>query len=149
MDALLQQPWLIMAGFSGIALCIIWFRYRDRKWIENHFGKNRANAMSFGVNAYIMANRPEKPKISSGFLVLLPDRLFYRSRFGRQELDIPGDRMVQVYHGTSLKGVELHQSVVKIDFIDAHNDKDTVAFKVPYPPQWISAIQNTLITHLS
>lgn len=146
MDTLLQQQWLIIAGFFGIIVYIIWFRYRDRKWIENRFGKNRARAMSFGVNAYARASQTAKPKSSSGFLLLLPDRLFYRSRSARLELDIPTDRIVRVYHGTDIKGVELHHSVVKIDFFDAHNGKDTVAFKVPYPPQWISAIQNTLIT---
>ena len=148
MDTLLQQQWLIIAAFFGIIVYIIWIRYRDRQWIKNRFGKNRAKAMSFGVNSYVMASRTGKPKSSSGFLLLLPDRLFYRSRFARLELDIPGDRIVRVYHGTGLKGVELHHSVVKIDFFDAHNEKDTVAFKVPYPPQWISAIENTLITRL-
>ena len=39
----------------------------------------------------------------------------------------------------------LHQSLVKIDFINSQNEKDTVAFKVPYPPQWMQAIENTLI----
>lgn len=145
MDVLLQQQWLVIAGFFGIVFFMIWIRYRDRKWIENRFGKNRAKAMSFGVNSYVMASRPGKPKISSGFLLLLPDRLYYRSRFGHLELDIPADRMVRVYHGTSLKGVELNQSVVKIDFYSTLNQKDTVAFKVPYPPQWISAIDITLI----
>ena len=144
MDALLQQQWLIITAFFGIIVYIIWIRYRDRRWIENRFGKNRTRAMSFGVNSYVLASRTGKPKSNSGFLLLLPDRLFYRSRFNRLEIDIPGDRIARVYHGTTFKGVELHQSVVKIDFFDAHNEKDTVAFKVPYPPQWISAIVNTL-----
>lgn len=147
MGALPGRQWAIIAAFFGIILIIIWIRYRDRKWIENRFGKCRARAMSFGVNAYVKRGLAGKPKSSSGFLLLLPERLYYRSRFARLELDIPVDKMVRVYPGTSLKGEELHQSVMKIDFLDAHNQKDTVAFKVPYPPQWISAVQNSLISH--
>ncbi len=149
METLLQQQWLIIAGFFGIILFLIWIRYRDRKWIEKRFGKDRARAMSFGVNCFVAANPPEKPKSSSGFLLLLPDRLFFRSRFARREFDIARNRIVRVYHGTGLKGVELHQSLVKIDFFDIQNKKDTIAFKVPYPPQWISAIENLLITRRS
>jgi len=36
-------------------------------------------------------------------------------------------------------------SLVKIDFLNARNQKDTAAFKVPYPPQWINAIENNLL----
>lgn len=147
MNSWLGQPWLIIAGILVILVTIICTRYLDRKWIEARFGKNRARAMSFGVSAYIKTKGNKKPTASSGFLLLLPERLFYRSRLARMEIDIPAANMVRVYHGTSLKGQELHHSVVKIDFVDEHNNKNTVAFKVPYPPQWINAIENTLIAH--
>ncbi|MBW2706792.1 MAG: hypothetical protein JRD84_10855, partial [Deltaproteobacteria bacterium] len=82
---------------------------------------------------------------SSGFLLLLSDRLFYRSRLKKIELDIPGSSIVRVYHDRSHKGTNLHQSLVKINFINDQNEKDTAAFKVPYPPQWINAIENSLL----
>jgi hypothetical protein len=41
--------------------------------------------------------------------------------------------------------VNLHQSLVKIDFLNSRIEKDTAAFKVPYPPQWINAIENNLM----
>lgn len=145
MNTWLGQPWLIIAGILGLLLIIIWTRYLDRKWIDSRFGKNRARAMSFGVKAYIKTKRNKNPKASNGFLLLLPERLFYRSRLARVEIDIPADKMVRVYHGTRLKGEELHHSVMKIDFVDEHNQKNTVAFKVPYPPQWIKAIEKSLI----
>jgi hypothetical protein len=50
-----------------------------------------------------------------------------------------------VYHDRSHKGTNLHQSLVKINFINDQNEKDTAAFKVPYPPQWINAIENSLL----
>jgi len=102
-------------------------------------------AMSFGVNYFGRATEPGSPRKSSGFLLLLSDRLFYRSRLKKIELEIPAADIARVYHGRTHKGAELHQSLVKIDFINSQNQKDTAAFKVPYPPQWIQAIENALL----
>jgi hypothetical protein len=33
-----------------------------------------------------------------------------------------------------MEEVRLHMSLVKIDFLNSRNQKDTAAFKVPYPP---------------
>jgi hypothetical protein len=41
--------------------------------------------------------------------------------------------------------VDLHQSLVKIDFLNDQDQKDTAAFKVPYPPQWMQAIENAFL----
>ncbi|MEE4263977.1 MAG: hypothetical protein V2I56_14905, partial [Desulfobacteraceae bacterium] len=101
--------------------------------------------MSFGVNYFGQATEPGKPRRSAGFLLLLPDRLFYRSRVKKIELEIPCSRIARVYHDRSHKGVDLHTSLVKIDFINSEDQRDTAAFKVPYPPQWIQAIENTLL----
>ena len=78
-------------------------------------------------------------------MLLLSDRLFYRSRLKKIELEIPGPSIARVYHDRSHKGTNLHQSLVKINFINEQNEKDTAAFKVPYPPQWMQAIENTLL----
>jgi hypothetical protein len=142
-----NQQWVFIAIiFFGIIAYIAFIRWRDRKWIEARFGQQKVLAMSFGVNYFGRASEPGKPRRSSGFLLLLPDRLFYRSRAHRVELDIPGTQIVNVYPGTSIKGVDLHQSVMKVDFINEHNNRDVAAFRVPYPPQWIQAIQNNFET---
>jgi len=141
-----NQGWLFIALiFFGIILYISLVRWRDKKWIKNRFGGHKALAMSFGVNYFGRVTEPGKPRRSSGFLLLLHDRLFYRSRLKGLELEIPGDKIVRVYHDKSHKGEDLHQSVVKVDFYNHKNQKDSVAFKVPYPPQWIQAIETTLM----
>jgi hypothetical protein len=145
-DLLKTQQWMIIAVvFFGIMAYIAWIRWRDRKWIDERFGSHKILAMSFGVNYFGSATEPGSPRRSSGFLLLLPDRLIYRSRFKKLELEIPAIRIVRVYHDRNHKGVNLHQSLVKIDFINSGNEKDTAAFKVPYPPQWINAIENNLL----
>ncbi len=141
-----HQQWLIIAlVFFGIMAYIAWVRWQDRKWIDRRFGADNVLAVSFGVNFFGSATDPGKPRKSSGFLLLLPDRLFYRSRIKKLELEIPAAQIARVYHDRSHKGVNLHQSLVKIDFINARNERDTAAFKVPYPPQWINAIENNLV----
>lgn len=144
-DVLANQQWMLIAlVFFGIIAYIAIIRWRDRKWIERRFGDIPILAMSFGVNFFGRASDPGKPRRSSGFLLLMPDRLFYKSRMAGLELEIPGSKIAQVYPGTSIKGVSLHQSVMKIDFLNESGQKDCAAFRVPYPPQWIKAIQNHL-----
>ena len=145
-DLLKTQQWIIIAVvFFGIMAYIAWIRWRDRKWIDERFGSHKIIAVSYGVNYFGSATEAGAPRKSSGFLILLPDRLFYRSRLKKLELEIPAASMARVYHDKSHKGVNLHQSLVKIDFINKENQKDTAAFKVPYPPQWINAIENSLL----
>ena len=146
MDFLGEQQWILIAVvFFGIIGYIVWMRWRDRKWIDERFGSRPILAMSFGVNFFGKTSEPGKPRRSSGFLLLLSDQLFYRSRVKKIELEIPGAHIARVYHDRSHKGVDLHQSLVKIDFVNDQNQKDTAAFKVPYPPQWMQAIDNALI----
>ncbi|MEJ2165730.1 MAG: hypothetical protein P8X90_09395 [Desulfobacterales bacterium] len=145
-ELLKQQQWLIIAAvFFGIMAYIAWVRWQDRKWIDKRFGSHNVLAISFGVNFFGSAAEPGNPRKSSGFLLLLPDRIFYRSRIKKLELEIPASKIARVYHDRAHKGVDLHQSLVKIDFLNARNEKDTAAFKVPYPPQWINAIENNLL----
>ena len=145
-DLLKTQQWMIIAVvFFGIMAYIAWIRWRDRRWIDERFGDHMIIAMSFGVNYFGSATEPGPPRKSSGFLILLPDRLFYRSRLKKLELEIPAASIARVYHDKTHKGANLHQSLVKIDFMNNENKKDTAAFKVPYPPQWINAIENSLL----
>ena len=146
LDILKHQQWIVIALiFFGFLAYIAIIRWRDRKWIDGRFGSQNLRAMSFGVNYFGCATEPGKPSRSSGFLLLLPDSLFYRSRVKKIELQIPAARIARVYHDRSHKGVDLHLSLVKIDFMNSEDQRDTVAFKVPYPPQWIHAIETNLM----
>lgn len=143
MDVILQEQWsLIAILFFGIIGYIAWIRWRDNRWIEKRFGRDRIIAMSFGVNYFGRSSEPGKPGRSSGFLLLLKDRIFYKSRLAKLEVEIPGQAITQIYPDNSHKGVDLHQSVIKIDFRLDNGQIDSVAFRVPYPPQWINAIKN-------
>jgi hypothetical protein len=143
-----DHQWLLIAlVFFGVMGYVVWIRWRDRLWIDRKYGLGTARIMSFGVNYFGSTRQPVTRRPSSGFLLLLPDRLVYRSRLGKQLIEIQGDRITDVTHGNSVGGVKLHQSVVKIAFEDPGEGRAavTVAFKVPYPPQWIAAIRTSFI----
>lgn len=140
----LNQQWLVIVlaffGFLGYAA---WNRWQDRRLIENRFGFDNVQAMSFGVYYYGRASDSGPPRRKSGFFLLLPDCIYFSARRAKLEIQIPFQNIHRVYPGSTLKGVNLHQSVVKIDFINQQKQKDTVAFKMPYPPRWIQLIENT------
>ncbi len=142
------MDWMIFAAaFFGIIACIAWIRWCDRKWIKERFDPKSVKAVSFGVNYFGLASEPGAPRRSSGFLLLLNDRLFYRSRFKKIELSIPGHRIRRVTHDRSHKGVNLHQSVVKVGFVNERQEQDAAAFRLPYPPQWMRAIENNFLAN--
>jgi hypothetical protein len=145
-SSIANQQWVFIAlAFFGIIAYIVWIRWRDRRWIDAYFHGRKSLAMSFGVGYFGRAAEPDAPRHSSGFLLLFSDRLFYRSRIKKIQVDIPTHAIRRVYHGRHHKGADLHQSLVKIDFINSDSRRDTVAFKVPYPPQWIRMIENTCL----
>jgi len=142
-----NQHWPVIAlVFFGFLAYIAWNRWQDRRQIEKRFGLENVLAMSFGVYYYGNATSPGPPRRTSGFFLLLPDCIYFCSRRAKLELEIPTQNIDQVYHGSTLKGVDLHQSVVKIDFVNPQQHKDTAAFKMPYPPQWIQMIENKIKT---
>jgi hypothetical protein len=138
-----SQQWMWIAlFFFGIIGYIAWIRWKDNRWIDEHIGQKNVLAQSFGVHYFGTAREPGAPRKSSGFLLLHRKGLLYRSRLKKIEVNIPGNAIKRVYHDRSHKGVDLHQSLIKVDFINARQQPDTAAFKVPYPPQWIRMIEN-------
>ena len=142
MESIVNQEWIVIATvFFGIIGYVAWIRWNDQRWIEKNVGRDNVIAMSFGIGYFGRTSDPEKPKRTGGFLLLKKDSLFFKSRKKNIELEIPGKQIVRIYPGSSFKGVDLHESVMRIDFFSETGEKDSSAFKVPYPPQWIQAIQ--------
>jgi len=144
-DVFGNQQWPVIAlAFFAILAYIAWNRWQERRRIDKRFGLENVLAMSFGVSYYGKAANPGPPRRKSGFFLLLPNGIFFSSQRSKSEIEIPFRRIRRVYHGSTLKGVDLHQSVVKIDFVNHRQQKDTAAFKMPYPPQWIQMIENKI-----
>jgi hypothetical protein len=138
-----QQWFILLLGF-GILAFFVWRRWRDLRWIKTHFANQQAVVQSFGVQYFGRATEPGEPRRHPGFLLLFPDKLFFRSPTANMNLTIPVFTIRRVYHATSHKGVDLHRSLMMLDFLTKHGQEDTVAFAVPYPPQWMQAIEKSL-----
>ncbi len=139
----LYQQWLVIAlAFFGFLGYVALNRWQDRRLIEKRFGFDHVQAMSFGVYYYGRASDSGSPRRKNGFFLLLPDCIYFGARRANLEIQIPFQNIHRVYPGSTLKGVNLHQSVVKIDFVNQQEQKDTAAFKMPYPPRWIQLIED-------
>ena len=147
MSLFASQGWLPYALVLFIILgYFVWRRYEDRRWLKERFGGEEPLAISFGVKYYGLASEPGPPRRGdNGFLAMFGDRLLFRSRRARVELEIPGRLIARIYHDHEHKGFELNTSVIKVDFIGDGAGRDCAAFKVPYPPQWIKAVGETLL----
>ncbi len=138
-----QQWFILLMGF-GILAFFAWRRWRDLRWIKMRFANQPAVVQSFGVRYFGRVTEPGEPRRHTGFLVLFPDKLVFRSPAANMVLTIPVPTIHRVYHDTSHKGVELHRSLMKLDFVTEQGQEDTVAFAIPYPPQWMQAIEKAM-----
>ena len=109
------------------------------------FPSERIILTGFGVNYYGLDSEPGRPLRSSGALVLLRDALYYRARFSRVELTIPGKAITYLGVTDMHKNKPLHQSVVAIRFMGPEGREEKAAFRIPYPAQWVAAIKANLI----
>ena len=142
MEFITRPSWILFALlFFGFLFFVSRQRRLDKKWIQDQLGHRRILTESFGVIFFGLADDSAPPRRTKGVLVLLADGLFFGRRRDPKNLDIPGDRITRVYHDTVHKGVDLKQSVVKVDFLNEWGHEDTAAFHAPYPPEWIMAIE--------
>ena len=143
-----QEVWIIAAIFGGFLAYSAWSRNREHRWIARHYGHTPPKALSFGVSHYNDDMKRGQPVAIKGFLLLLPDRLVFHSRRKNLTLEINARRIQRVYHDTRHLDVDLTRSLVKVTYRSAaaNDHHHTVAFKVPYPPQWIDAIKDSALS---
>lgn len=119
-------------------------RQQDQAWIKNRFPGVRPVIVSFGVKYFGQESDPGPVKSRTGFLLLFPDQLFFKSNQGL-EWSASAEAVTGVDHDTVHKGRDLKQSIMVVDFLNQETQPDRVAFRVPYPPQWIKAINRFLV----
>ncbi len=145
-EGLTNPSWLTFAiVFLGIIFYLAYMRQRETRRITRKFPREQIVLTGFGVNYYGLESEPGRPLRSSGALVLLRDALYYRARFSRVELTIPGAAITYIGVTDTHKNKPLHQNVVAIRFMNAEGREEKAAFRIPYPAQWVTAIKANLI----
>jgi hypothetical protein len=138
--------WLIFAVlFILVMFYLVYMRQRESKRIADKFDNNEIIITSFGVNYYGLESEPGGPLRSAGALVLLKSGIYYRARYAKRELLIPGSAITYIGVSNVHKGKDLHQTVVILQFLSQDGKEDKAAFRVPYPAQWIAAIKSNLL----
>jgi hypothetical protein len=146
LEGLTNPNWLVFALlFLAVLLYLVILRNREARRISEKFPRERIVLTSFGVNYYGLESESGGPLRSVGALVLLRDCLYYRARFAKQELTIPGAAITHIGVTDTHKGKPLHQYVVTIRFMNAQGKEEKAAFRIPLPAQWTAAIKATLI----
>ena len=132
---------LFLCGIIGMSI----LTHTEKKWIKKTYKKEDIIALGFGVTCYGLSSDPRAPRRYNGFLLVHRHGLLFKNRFSKVRFDIPAGSIQKVYHATSHKGARLYKSAVKIDFSTAPQQKDSIAFRLAYPPQWIEIIENAFI----
>jgi hypothetical protein len=146
MEGLTNPNWLVFALlFLAVLLYMVFLRNREARRISEKFPRESIVLTSFGVNYFGLESEPGGPLRSTGTLVLLKDSLYYRARFAKRELTIPGAAITHIGVTDTHKGKPLHQYVVAIRFLNAEGKEEKAAFRIPLPAQWTTAIKATLI----
>jgi hypothetical protein len=145
-EGLTNPSWLTFAlVFIGIIFYLAYTRQQETRRITRKFPREQIVLTGFGINYYGLESEPGRPLRSSGALVLLRDALYYRARFTRVELTIPGAAITHIGVTDMHKNRPLHQNVVSIRFIGPEGREEKAAFRIPYPAQWVAAIKANLI----
>ena len=138
--------WLIFAVlFILVMFYLVYMRQRETKRIMDKFDKNEVITTSFGVNYYGLESEPGGPLRSAGALVLLKHGIYYRARYAKRELYIPGSAITYIGVNNVHKGKDLHQTIVVLQFISEDGKEEKAAFRMPYPAQWVGAIKSNLL----
>ena len=146
LEGITNPNWLIFALlFLGIIFYLAYMRQRETKRITDKFDRDEIIITSFGVNYYGLESEPGGPLRSAGVLALLKHGIYYRARYAKRELYIPGSVITYIGVTNVHKGKDLHQSVVVLQFLSQVGKEEKAAFRIPYPGQWVSAIKSNLL----
>ena len=146
LEGLTNPSWLVFALlFLGILFYLAFIRQLESRRITRKFELKRIILSGFGVNYFGLESEPGGPLRSSGALVLLKDGLYYRARFAKRELFIPGSAITYIGITDAHKNKPLHQQVIIIQFLNQDGKEEKAAFRIPHPAQWVGAIKANLL----
>lgn len=118
----------------------------ESRRVHNKFSSDSILLTAFGVNYFGLSSEPGKPLRSAGSLVLVREGLYYRARFLKREVFIPGENITSLEVVDYHKGVNLHQKALAVNFRNKEKGSpDRAVLRIPYPNNWITAIRGVFI----
>ncbi len=139
------NPAYLMGGLiflAVIAMAII--RQKEVNAISRRFPREKTRLVAFAVTFYGVESENTRPAKIQGALILTDEILAFQSRFGDRGFDLPLKSISGI--GTTDRFCEksLHETVVSIGFHREGSGSDRVAYRIPKPAKWVSALRTVV-----
>lgn len=144
LEASLNPAYLmgILIFLAVIAMAII--RQMETRKITNRFTKEDVRMVAFATTFYGVESLNRKPQRIQGAMILTSDALVFQSRFGDKGYDLPLSAIVGIGTTDKFCNKSLYQTVVSINFKNETGSPDRVAYKIPHPVRWVTALRKIL-----
>lgn len=144
LEASLNPAYLmgILIFLAVIAMAVI--RQMETRRITNRFTREETRIVAFAVTFYGVESLNRKPQRIQGALILTDTALFFHSRFGDKGYDLPLSAISGIGTTDRFCNKALYQTVVSINFRNESGGPDRVAYKIPHPANWVSALRKSL-----
>lgn len=141
-----NSSWIMFAVlFLGAVAFLAIVRQIETRRLYNKFDSDDIILLSFGVNFFGCESEPGRINKSAGALVLTKNELYYRARYSKQELSIPGQSFAQIDVTDQHKGKPLHQHAIAVYFINEFGNKDKAVFRIPHPAKWVNLMNSMFV----
>lgn len=146
MDTLVNLPPILLGAIIfGIVLLMAWIRRIETNHLSSKYDPSEMILAAFGVTYFGQESKIEKPRHKSGAIVLVQDGIYYHSRFGHLEVFIPKDRIQLIGTTDFFCDKPLNDTVIQISFRNDDGNLDRMAFRIPAPAKWITAMKRQLL----
>ena len=141
LEATLNPAYLMGVLIFLIVIAMAIVRQRETRAISRRFAKEDIVMVAFAVTFFGVEGLDKRPRKTQGALILTNSALVFQSRFGDKGFDLPLKAIIGIGTTDRFCGKALHQTVIVINITGENNQPDRVAYKIPHPARWVTAIR--------
>ncbi len=146
MDTIVNLPPIIVGSIIfGIVLLMALIRHIETKHLSEKYDSSEMLLAAFGVTYFGQESTIKKPLRKSGAIVLVKDGVYFHSRFGHLEVFIPKEKIQIIGTTDFFCDKPLNDTVIQISFRDDQGNLDRMAFRIPSPAKWITAMKRQFL----
>lgn len=144
LEASLNPAYLMGFLFFLAVIAMAIIRQMETRRITSRFTKEETIMVAFAVTFYGVESLNKKPQRIQGALILTGNTLVFHSRFGDKGYDLPLSAISGIGTTDKFCNKPLSQTVVSINFKNETGAADRVAYKIPHPVRWVTALRRSL-----
>jgi hypothetical protein len=136
---------LIGLLFMAVVIAVAHIRNVESRRIREKYRQDEILLSSYGVQFFGVESEPGKPLKSTGTLVMTKDEIYYRAKFLRREITIPGKAITSISVVDMFKNKLTYVKIIAINFINSEGERDRAGFRIPFPERWNEAISKAYL----